>query len=57
MKYLQDRVKKLEEHREKMVEVGKTTDNDFKVMFENSYKGMKSRNENLQNPKCLWNTC
>ena len=57
MKYLQDRVKKLEEHREKMVEVGKTTDNDFKVMFENLYKGMKSRNENLQNPKCLWNTC
>jgi hypothetical protein len=57
MRYLQDRVKKLEEHREKMVEVGKSTDDDFTIMFQNLYKGMKSRNENLQNPKCLWNAC
>ena len=40
-----------------MVEVGKNTDNNFKVMFHNLYKGMKSRNENLQNPNCLWNAC
>lgn len=57
MRYLQEKIKRLEAYREKMSEVGRGTDADFRVLFGKLQKGMKSRKEKLENTKCLWKGC
>ena len=55
MKNLQKKVKKLEKCREKMVEVGRDTDSDFRVMFKKLNDGLRKQKENPKS--CKWKGC
>ncbi len=55
MRQLQERVKRLEECRNKMIEVGTDTDSDFKTMFKQLNSALiRTGNQNL---KCNWKEC
>lgn len=55
MRNLQKKVKKLEKCREKMVEVGRDTDSDFRVMFKRLNDGLRKQKENTKS--CKWKGC
>ena len=55
MRNLQKKVKKLEKCREKMVEVGRDTDSDFRVMFNKLNDGLRKQKENPKS--CKWKGC
>lgn len=55
MRHLQEKVKKLEKCRERMVEVGGDTDSDFRIMFEKVNEGLKNRKNQIS--KCKWKGC
>lgn len=57
LKNLQRKVKRLEECRKKMSEVGEKTDSDFRFLFERLEKGMTQKQEKLKNPVCKWAGC
>lgn len=56
IRQLQEKVKKLEEYREKMIEVGADTDGDFRIMFKQLNQALTSSSER-QNMKCHWKGC
>ena len=55
MRHLQKKVKKLEKCREKMVEVGRDTDSDFRVMFNKLNAGLRKQKEHPKS--CKWKGC
>ena len=57
LKALHKRVKRLEECRKKMSDVGEKTYADFRFIFERLEKGMREKKEKLKNPVCLWSGC
>ena len=51
------KMKRLEEYKEKMENVGKETDDDLKFIFNQLYKGIKKNRKNQENPVCEWKGC
>ena len=54
---LQVRLRRLQEHQERMTSVGSETDSDFKKMFTKLYSGFKNISDKHTNIVCCWQNC
>jgi len=57
LKTLKLQIKRLEDMKNKMLSVGGNTDNDFKYIFNDLYKGVKDKRVKLNDPVCIWKDC
>lgn len=54
---MQNKIRRLEEYQRQMSTVGTNTDSDFRMLFQQLYKGLNKVVEKHNNNTCYWHSC